>query len=114
MIAGSVLIPSRNRNGIRLLTLYDSMSLMFRRFSIFVVVVAALIAAEPLVHNHPLQQNAIPDACAICATGVAPLPSTIPAVSAPQVVAYTIAAVAVAAVIRGASISLPPRAPPSL
>jgi hypothetical protein len=91
-----------------------SMLLMLRRLSMFVLVVAALIAAEPLLHNHPLQQNAIPDACAICATGVAPLPSAMPAVSAPQLVAYTIVTVAAPAVIRGASISLPPRAPPSL
>jgi hypothetical protein len=86
---------------------------MVRRFSVFVLVVAALIAAEPLLHNHPLlQQNAIPDACVICATGVAPLPSAVPTVCAPQVVAYTIATVVVTAVIHGDSISLPPRAPP--
>ena len=86
---------------------------MVRRFSIFVLVVAALIAAEPLLHNHPLlQQNAIPDACAICATGVAPLPSAMPAVCAPQVVVYTIVTVVVAAVIHGDSIALTPRAPP--
>ena len=79
----------------------------------FVLVVAALIAAEPLLHNHPLQQKAIPDACAICATGVAPLPSAMPAVAAPQLIAYTVVTVAVPAVITGASISLAPRAPPA-
>ena len=98
----------------RPLTLYDSMPLMVRRLSIFVLAVAALIVAEPLLHNHPLQQNAIPDACAICATGIAPVPSTTPAVCAPQVVAYTLATAAVAAVIHGDAISLPSRAPPSL
>lgn len=77
-----------------------------------VLVVAALVAAEPLLHNHPLQQSGIPEACAICATGVAPLPSAMPALSAPQVVSYTIATVAVPAVINGDSITLAPRAPP--
>ncbi|HLJ74190.1 MAG TPA: hypothetical protein VKU62_06365, partial [Thermoanaerobaculia bacterium] len=71
---------------------------MFRRLSMLVLVVAALVAAEPLLHNHPLQQSGIPEACAICATGVAPLPSAMPALSAPQVVSYTIATVAVPAV----------------
>jgi len=85
---------------------------MFRRLSMLVLVVAALVAAEPLLHNHPLQQSGIPEACAICATGVAPLPSAMPAVSAPQVVSYTIAIVAVPAVINGDSITLAPRAPP--
>ena len=78
-----------------------------------VLVVAALVAAEPLLHNHPLQQSSIPEACAICATGVAPLPSAMPALSAPQVLVYAIATVAVPAVINGDSITLAPRAPPA-
>jgi len=89
------------------------MGLMFRRLSILVLVVAALVAAEPVLHNHPLQQTGIPDACAICATGVAPLPSAMPALSAPQVVVYTIVTVSVPAVISADSITLAPRAPPA-
>ena len=86
---------------------------MARRFSVVVLMVAALTAAEPLLHNHPLQQNVIPDACAVCANGVAPLPSASPAIVAPQIVAYTIAVVAVAVVSSAASLTLIPRAPPA-
>ena len=58
------------------LTLYDSMPQMLRRFSLFVLVVAALIAVEPVLHQHPLEQNSIPSqACAVCATGIGQLPA---------------------------------------
>ena len=87
---------------------------MLRRLSIFIVFIAALTVVEPLLHNHPLQQKSIPDACAICATGVAPVPSASPAVCAPQTIAYTIASIAVTIVARVESFSVPSRAPPSL
>ncbi len=87
---------------------------MLRRLSIFIVFIAALTVVEPLLHNHPLQQSSIPDVCAICATGVAPVPSVSPAICAPQTVAYTIASIAVTIVFGIDSLSVPSRAPPSL
>ena len=90
------------------------MLLMLRRFSFFVLIIAALTVAEPLLHNHPLQQNSIPDACAICATGAVPVPSAPPAICAPHRIAYTIASVAVTIVTRIDALSVPSRAPPSV
>jgi len=95
------------------LTLYDSMAVTLRRFSILILVLAALTAAEPLLHNHPLQQNAIPDACAVCATGIAPLPSVSPTLVPPQIIAYSTVSVAVIAVTGADSLTLVPRAPPA-
>ncbi len=87
---------------------------MFRRFSLFLIALAVLIAVEPLLHNHPLQQNGIPAACAICATGTTPLPLVAPTVSAPQIVAYTLLSAAVTIVTSSVVLSLPSRAPPAL
>ena len=86
---------------------------MFRRVSTFVILIAALTVVEPLLHNHPLQQKSIPDACAICATGVAPLPHATPSVSAPRVVVYTLTAEIVPVVIQSVEIAIPSRAPPA-
>jgi hypothetical protein len=86
---------------------------MPRRLSSFVLIVALLIAVEPLLHNHPLQQKNIPDSCAICATGATPLPSRVPAVFAPQIVVETVTSAAVMTVTGGVSLTLVPRAPPA-
>jgi hypothetical protein len=86
---------------------------MLRRLSTFVILIAALTALEPLLHNHPLQQTGIPDACAICATGTAPVPSASPSVAAPQVVVYTLAVFATTVVTAANALTLASRAPPS-
>jgi hypothetical protein len=86
---------------------------MFRRFSYCLVIVAALLVAEPLLHNHPLQQNNIPNACAICATGVSPMPVIAPSVAAPVIVVYTLAAAPVTTVTDAAAIAIASRAPPA-
>jgi hypothetical protein len=86
---------------------------MLRRVSTFVILIAALTVAEPLLHNHPLQQKSIPEACAICATGVTPLPHTTPTVSAPCVVVYTLTAEIVPVVISSVEVAIPSRAPPA-
>ena len=87
---------------------------MLRRLSIFIIFIAALAVVEPLLHNHPLQQSSIPDACAICATGVAPVPSVSPGVCAPQTIAYTIVSIADTIAVGIDPLSVPSRAPPSL
>jgi hypothetical protein len=87
---------------------------MLRRFSILIAILAVLIAAEPLLHHHPLQQNSIPGACAICATGATPLPLTIAAVAAPQFFVYTLTVVAATTVTTVTPLTLASRAPPAL
>ena len=87
---------------------------MLRRFSIPLVILAALIAAEPLLHSHPLQQNPVPGACSVCATGVGRLPSTAPHVDAPRLIVYTLAVQVVSIAIVSVVPTLPSRAPPVL
>jgi len=89
------------------------MPLMIRRCSIFLLVLAALMAVEPLLHSHPLQPNSIPETCAVCASGVAPLPMVVPAISAPQNVVYTLVATTTAIRTVTVAITLPSRAPPA-
>ena len=98
---------------LRLLTLYDLMRLMLRRFSIFIFLVAVLIAIEPLLHSHPLEQDSIPGACAICAAATAPLPLVTATVSAPQLVVYTLSVATVMMTTTSIVPSLASRAPPS-
>ena len=79
-----------------------------------VLIVAAVIAVEPILHQHPLEQNSIPSACAICATGVGRLPAMMPALAAPQIVVYTLTSSAVAMPGDAAEIIIPSRAPPAV
>ena len=95
------------------LKLYDLTAQMLRRFSTFVLIVAALIAVEPLLHNHPLlEQTRIPSPCAVCVAGTAPLPQVTVAPAAPQVVVYTLAAATVTLVAEAVETAIPSRAPP--
>ncbi|HUJ14990.1 MAG TPA: hypothetical protein VL284_14485 [Thermoanaerobaculia bacterium] len=90
------------------------MLLMVRRFSAFVLIVTALLAVEPLLHHHPLEQDSIPSACAICATGVSNLPAIVPVVVAPQIVVDTLTTVAVVMPAEAIAIAIPSRAPPAV
>ncbi|HMC21091.1 MAG TPA: hypothetical protein VKL19_04540 [Thermoanaerobaculia bacterium] len=87
---------------------------MLRRFSIFLFIFSALIAAEPLLHSHPLQQNFVLGACAVCATAIGRLPIVAPSVAAPQTIVYTLAAPGAAVPVATPALSLPSRAPPAL
>ena len=52
---------------------------------VLVLLVAAAIAVEPLIHTHPLTQtNAAP--CVVCVSSVGPLTSLAPAPAAPLTV----------------------------
>jgi len=95
------------------LTLYDLTQQMVRRFSTFVLLVAALIAVEPLFHNHPLEQTRIPSPCAVCVTGTAPLPQVVAAPEAPRVVVYTLTTFTVPMVAEAVETAIPSRAPPA-
>lgn len=92
------------------------MQQMFRRLSPFVLLLGLLLAAEPLLHNHPLE-SAIDGtgstACAICATGTLQLPVVTVHIAAPQVIAYQHVSPTVPVVTTYAPLRLSPRAPPA-
>ena len=92
------------------------MAVMLRRFSAFVFIVAALLVAEPLLHNHPLQPptgSSSTSSCAICATGVGRLPVIAPSVGAPQMVVYAMVTAAVTFAAPVIALSIASRAPPA-
>ena len=82
------------------------------------VLVALLLAVQPLLHNHPLDaggdsaKTSPASSCAVCATGTARLPSTTPSVAAPLAVLYTLATPALPQVASVASFARSSRAPP--
>jgi hypothetical protein len=85
-----------------------------RRLHVFVVLVALLLAAQALLHNHPLDSaNSSPaSSCAVCATGAGRLPSITPSVAASLIVLYTLTAPALPEVAAVASFARSSRAPP--
>jgi disulfide bond formation protein DsbB len=87
---------------------------MKRPFVFALLLLAAILAVEPLLHEHPLQQS--PDAvvCAACAAGTGQVAVAPPAVAAPLAVTYRLVAVTVACPSFDAPLSLPSRAPPAL
>jgi hypothetical protein len=90
-----------------------------RRLHVFVVLVALLLAAQPLLHNHPLDagdsaKTSSASSCAVCATGAGRLPSTTPSVAAPLAVLYTLVAPSVPAVAAVAPFARSSRAPPTV
>jgi|GEM_PF-5970490 len=87
-----------------------------RRLHVFVVLVALLLAAQPLLHNHPLDTTNAnsASACAVCATGAGRLPSTAPSVAAPLAVLYTLSTSVLTAVDTVDCFTRSSRAPPSV
>jgi hypothetical protein len=89
-----------------------------RRLDIVAVLVALLLAAQPLLHNHPLDggrdaaTQTAPSTCAVCATGIGRLPSTAPALSAPHSILYTLVAAPVAAIVSITPLTRDSRGPP--
>ena len=65
---------------------------MVRRFTPLVVLIGLLVVAEPILHTHPLESAgsgvAGNTACAVCATGIGRLPTTVAVVRAPQVIEF--------------------------
>jgi hypothetical protein len=89
-----------------------------RWLHVFAVLVALLLAAQPLLHNHPLDgsgdvaKTSSASSCAVCATGIGRLPSTTPSIAAPIVVLYTLATPPLGAVVAILSFARCSRAPP--
>jgi len=90
---------------------------MLRRLSPFILLVAFLIAAEPLLHHHPLESGASgrsgSTACAICATGIGRLPTVVAMPGAPQLPQQTYVSVVPPAVVADVPLPRSPRAPPA-
>ena len=90
-----------------------------RRLPLLIVVfaIATLLAVEPLLHQHPLDSASssasLASNCVVCAAGVNRLPSIAPSIAAPRVIAYTLVARVVVAVVAGVPLFLPSRAPPA-
>ena len=76
------------------------------------LVLAAIVAAEPLLHEHPIQSNEA-TVCAACAAGTAQLAVHAPTLVAPLAVAYQLVAVSVTGRSFDAPVLLASRAPPT-
>jgi len=77
---------------------------------------AALLATEPVYHNHPLIPDgnaAVQSLCAVCASGADRVTLSAPSVSAPSFVVYSLEARDVTLHARTLELSLPSRAPPA-
>ena len=80
---------------------------------VFLVLIAAAIALEPLIHTHPLTQTS-QATCAVCISVVGPITSLPPALTAPPVVVFAMATVGPTAIIHRAAMPLASRAPPAV
>lgn len=94
---------------------------MCRRLGPLVILLAALFAAEPILHTHPLSgrndatnSGAPGSACAVCATGVDRLAPSAPTVAAPTAVSYTLVTIEARTASSAALLTLPARAPPAI
>jgi hypothetical protein len=65
---------------------------MLRLKLAILIALAAVIAAEPVIHNHPLvpETAASQSLCAVCASGAARITIGAPAVVAPSIVLYAV------------------------
>ena len=87
---------------------------MWRKTSILICAIALLLAAEPLLHQHPLRVGSgINEGCVVCAAGVNRLPSVAVAIHAPQVIVYSVQSVVVTAFNSGVTVTSDPRGPPA-
>ena len=90
---------------------------MVRRFTPLIVLIGLLVVAEPLLHTHPLESGgsslAGSTACAVCATGIGRLPTTIVVVGAPHVFEFAQAAIVASFVAIDVPSQRSPRAPPA-
>ena len=93
---------------------------MTRRFVLFVAAIAVLLAASPLLHQHPLGASSdsglasTSAPCVACAAGVNRVPVAPPVLLAPQIVViYALAAPVPFMPVSGVDLRLPSRAPPA-
>ena len=85
---------------------------------VFAVLVALLLAAQPLLHNHPLDPSgdaattSSPSVCVVCATGIGRLPTTSPVLAAPARILYVLTLPPLAPGVTIAPFTSGSRAPP--
>ncbi|HSP16072.1 MAG TPA: hypothetical protein VLV78_15105 [Thermoanaerobaculia bacterium] len=86
---------------------------MRRTLQVLVLLVAAAIAVEPLVHTHPLTQRSSSNQCAVCVNAHARVTTLAPTPISPLVIVGEVAAVRLPA--QAAALQTPPasRAPPA-
>jgi hypothetical protein len=91
------------------------MSRMLRLKLSLLIVLAAVIAAEPVIHSHPLVPDnaAVQSLCAVCASGPARLSIGAPTVAAPTVVLYAIDTHPTAAPAEAPAFGCDSRGPPA-
>ncbi len=88
------------------------MQTMRRAALVFVVLVAAAVAFEPLIHTHPISQStSVP--CAICVGAVAHVTSPRLSVASPLVIVAAVAPLAVSPTVNRAEAPRVSRAPPA-
>ena len=86
---------------------------------VLLLVFAALFALEPVLHTHPLTfadgggLASSPAPCAACASQTVRITPPLPALAAPQTIAYTLVASVIGHIAGSAPSSTPSRAPPA-
>jgi hypothetical protein len=87
------------------------------RFRIGVLLaLAALLATEPIYHNHPLIPDgnaSVQSLCAVCASGADRVTLSAPTFTAPDFVVYSLEARDFTIHARALALTLPARAPPA-
>ncbi len=89
------------------------MRTMRRTLIVFVLLVAAAIALEPVIHTHPLRQNASETQCALCVNAHASVTTLKPAPMSPLVVVGLAPVVSLTAQAPSLQTRLASRAPPA-
>jgi len=84
-----------------------------RRLVVLALLLAAIAAAEPLLHNCPLTVDG-PNVCTLCVSAIAPAHVQRPIVEPTRVVAYQLVATPALGHSSDVSLALPSRAPPAL
>ena len=89
------------------------------RLKLVLFFLVAILAVEPILHNHSLIPGGADsgvasssNVCAICAVGVDRIAAVAPSIAAPQVVAFLVAAVAATRLSDATPLILASRAPP--
>ena len=81
---------------------------------LLLLLLATIIAVEPLLHEHPLQQWQEAIVCAACAAGTGQVAVARPVVVAPSVASFDLAVTTCAGHSYESPLPLPSRAPPAL
>ena len=90
------------------------MRTMRRTLIVFVLLAAAAVALEPVIHTHPLRQSASSTQCALCVNAHASVTTLKPVASSPLVLVGVVAVVSLPAEAPSLQTRLSSRAPPAV